>query len=82
MIEYFGVGADPCAYPDLYGNIMMMGNHRGLPLRYHLVNFHKSGFDNKEVPDISVGAGYPCPEKNAQEQTKKGAVTAPLRRTL
>jgi len=42
MIEYFGVGADPCAYPDLYGNIMMMGNHRGLPLRYHLVNFYKS----------------------------------------
>ena len=29
-----------------------------------------------------VGAGFPCPEKNAQEQTKKGAVTAPLRKTL
>ena len=27
-----------------------------------------------------VGAGFPCPEKNAQ--TKEGAVTAPLRKTL
>jgi hypothetical protein len=58
----FRVGAGPRACPDLYGNIMMMGNRRGLPLRYHLVNFHKSGFDNKEILYISVGAGFPCPK--------------------
>ena len=75
---YFRVGAGPRACPDLYGNIMMMGNHRGLPLRYHLVNFHKSGFYNKEILYISVGAGLPWPKWNTRNQ--KGAGTAPLRR--
>jgi hypothetical protein len=76
---YFRVGAGPRACPHSFGNIIKMGNHRGLPLRNRLVDFHKSGFDNKEILYISVGAGLPCPKWNARE--KEGAGTAPLRRT-